>query len=96
MFEPETLVRLVVGTFLVANIGIFFLAPESRASRPPLRVAWATASVFADDIARRGPRADDVVTPRRRGIAPATDHTEAHPTLAEPHRLPSSPSLSRA
>jgi len=69
MLEPETLVRIVLGTFLVANAGIFFLAPESRTSRPPRRVAWTSVKVSAEDAARP-PRVDDAVIPRHRGVAP--------------------------
>ncbi len=88
MFEAWTLVWLILGTLLSAGAGIFFLAPESRKSRPPRRIPWALAVDFpADALAARSVRP----RPVPRGAPSRTLHPALDLGIESPGRLASAP-----
>lgn len=98
MPDAETLIRVVLGTLSVAGAAVFFLAPESRASRPPLPTRWASGTRFTDTRSDAS-AADEVQGSRSRSSTVRDDAAVGHafePTtgpLAAPHTDTGRPAL---
>lgn len=78
MIDLESLIHGGTGLLFTAGAAVFFLAPESRASRPPLHEAWPwdarfavalPAPAIAEEAAAEWPRAGVLAGDSLRSLA---------------------------